>query len=186
MCIRDSPDFIDVPIRGLLNEAYAKSRRADIDISRATPAMPHAGDPWSFEDRSEPQDYSYNPPLPIEGDAEPDTSYASVIDRWGNMFSATPSDGATAVVPSLGFTPSTRGSQSWLDENHPSVIAPWKRPRLTPNALLGFKDGKPWTVFGTPGGDAQIQATLQYFINVAVFQMTPQQAVEGERFLIWC
>ena len=179
------PDFIDVPMRGLLSEAYAKSRRADIDISRATPAMPDAGDPWSFEDRSEPQDYSYQPPLPIEGDAEPDTSYASVIDRWGNMFSATPSDGATAVVPSLGFTPSTRGSQSWLDENHPSVIAPWKRPRLTPNALLGFKDGKPWTVFGTPGGDAQIQATLQYFFNVAVFQMTPQQAVEAERFLIW-
>ncbi|GIT17809.1 MAG: hypothetical protein CM1200mP39_06150 [Dehalococcoidia bacterium] len=56
---------------------------------------------------------------------------------------------------------------------------------LTPNALLGFKDGKPWTVFGTPGGDAQIQATLQYFFNVAVFQMTPQQAVEAERFLIW-
>lgn len=101
------------------------------------------------------------------------------------MFSATPSDGATAVVPSLGFTPSTRGSQTWLDPRHPSALEPWKRPRLTPNALLAFKDDKPWMVFGTPGGDAQIQATLQYFLNIAVFNMTPQQAAEAPRFLIW-
>ena len=40
-------------------------------------------------------------------------------------------------------------------------------------------------VFGTPGGDAQLQATLQYFLNVAVFDMTPQQAAEAPRFLIW-
>ena len=179
------PDFIDVPMRGLLSTDYTKARRMDIDPNRAWPAMPDAGDPWRFEGRSQPDDYAYEPPPPVYGDTEPDTSYASVIDRWGNMFSATPSDGASAVVPSLGFTPSTRGTQSWLDPRHPSVIAPWKRPRLTPNALLAFKDDKPYMVFGTPGGDAQLQATVQYFLNVAVFDMTPQQAVEAPRFLIW-
>lgn len=179
------PDFIDVPMRGLLSADYTKARRLDIDPGRAWPAMPDAGDPWRFEGRSQPNDYAYEPPLPVYGDTEPDTSYASVIDRWGNMFSATPSDGDSAVVPSLGFTPSTRGTQSWLDRRHPSVIAPWKRPRLTPNALLAFKDDKPYMVFGTPGGDAQLQATVQYFLNVAVFDMTPQQAVEAPRFLIW-
>lgn len=179
------PDFVDVPIRGLLSEDYILKRRQDIDMERACPAMPHAGNPWPFEGRTQPADYDYKPPPPLRGDAEPDTSYACVVDRWGNMFSATPSDGATAVVPSLGFTPSTRGSQSWLDPRHPSAIEPWKRPRLTPNALLAFKDGKPWMVFGTPGGDAQIQATLQFFLNITVFDMTPQQAVEAARFLIW-
>jgi gamma-glutamyltranspeptidase/glutathione hydrolase len=179
------PDFIDVPMQGLLSADYTKARRMDIDPGRAWPAMPDAGDPWRFEGRSQPDGYAYEPPPPVYGDTEPDTSYASVIDRWGNMFSATPSDGASAVVPSLGFTPSTRGTQSWLDPRHPSVIAPWKRPRLTPNALLSFKDGKPHMVFGTPGGDAQLQATVQYFLNVAVFDMTPQQAVEAPRFLIW-
>jgi gamma-glutamyltranspeptidase/glutathione hydrolase len=179
------PDFVDVPIKGILSEDYARARRQDIDMQKAWPAMPDAGNPWQFEGRSQPADYAYEPPLPVAGNAEPDTSYAAVVDRWGNMFSATPSDGATAVVPSLGFTPSTRGSQSWLDPRHPSAIEPWKRPRLTPNALLVFKDDQPWMVFGTPGGDAQLQATLQYFLNVAVFDMTPQQAAEAPRFLIW-
>ncbi|MBI4305736.1 MAG: gamma-glutamyltransferase [Chloroflexi bacterium] len=179
------PDLVDVPIRGLLDPAYARERRKQIDVQAATSAMPRRGEPWRFEGRSQPEGYSYEPPPPRDGDAEPDTSYACAIDRWGNMFSATPSDGATAIVPSLGFTPSTRGTQTWLDPRHPSALAPWKRPRLTPNALLAFKDGKPWMPFGTPGGDAQIQATVQYFLNVAVFGMTPQQAAEAPRFLQW-
>ncbi|MBI4220825.1 MAG: gamma-glutamyltransferase family protein [Chloroflexi bacterium] len=179
------PDLVDVPIRGLLEPGYARERRRRIDMDAATPAMPARGDPWRFEGRSQPRGYSYEPPPPRDGNAEPDTSYACAVDRWGNMFSATPSDGATAIVPSLGFTPSTRGSQTWLDPRHPSALQPWKRPRLTPNALLAFKDGKPWMPFGTPGGDAQIQATVQYFLNVAVFGMTPQQAAEVPRFLQW-
>jgi gamma-glutamyltranspeptidase/glutathione hydrolase len=179
------PDLVDVPIQGLLSAAFAKERRTRIDMKAATPAMPARGDPWRHEGRSQPAGYAYEPPPPRDGNAEPDTSYACAVDHWGNMFSATPSDGATVVVPSLGFTPSTRGSQSWLDPRHPSALAPWKRPRLTPNALLAFKDGNPWMPFGTPGGDAQIQATVQYFLNIAVFDMTPQQAAEAPRILQW-
>lgn len=179
------PDFVDVPIKGLLDREYAAARRRDIDLAHAFPAMPPAGDPWRFEGRKQPAGYAYQPPPPRDGEPGPDTSYACVVDRWGNMFSATPSDGQTAVVPSLGFTPSTRGSQTWLDPRHPSALVPGKRPRLTPNALLAFKDGKPWMPFGTPGGDAQVQATLQFFLNQAVFGMSPQQAVEAPRFLIW-
>lgn len=179
------PEFFDVPIKGLLSEQFARQRRAQIDTVRAAPAMPPRGDPWQCEGRSQPPGYKYEPPEPREGTAEPDTSYVCAVDRRGNMFSATPSDAATAVAPSLGFTPSTRGTQSWLDSAHPSVMAPWKRPRLTPNALIAFKDGKPWMPFGTPGGDAQIQATLQYFLNLTVFGMTPQQGVEAPRFLVW-
>jgi gamma-glutamyltranspeptidase/glutathione hydrolase len=149
--------------------------------------MPAAGDPWPFEGRSRPADYAYEPPPPIKGTAEPDTSYACAVDRWGNMFSVTPSDslGMAPVAPTLGFTPSGRGTQTWLDPRHPSVLMPGKRPRLTPNALLAFKNGKPWMPFGTPGGDAQCQATLQYFLNMTVFGMTPQQAIEAPRFLTW-
>lgn len=179
------PDLVDVPIRGLLDLSFARERRKRIDTRSATPAMPERGDPWRFEGRSQPAGYAYEPPPPRDGNAEPDTSYACAVDGWGNMFSATPSDGATAIVPGLGFTPSTRGSQTWLDPRHPSALAPWKRPRLTPNALLAFKDGMPWMPFGTPGGDAQVQATVQYFLNIAVFGMNPQQAAEAPRFLQW-
>ena len=65
---------------------------------------------------------------------EPDTSYVCVVDRWGNAFSATPSDGVTGspLVDGLGFIISSRGMQSWLDPDHPSCLAPGKRPRLTP------------------------------------------------------
>ncbi len=181
------PDHVDVPINGLLDPAYAADRRGKVDHDTASPAMPAAGDPWQYEGRSQPDGYAYEPPPPVRGSAEPDTSYACAVDRWGNMFSATPSDtlSMAPVVPGLGFTPSGRGTQSWLDPNHPSALAPGKRPRLTPNALLAFKDGKPWMPFGTPGGDAQCQATLQYFLNMTAFGMTPQQAVEAPRFLTW-
>ena len=173
------PDLVDVPIKGLLDPSYAADRRSQIDLESASPAMPAAGDPWRFEGRSD-----YQRPEALAAGTEGDTSYACVVDRWGNMFSATPSDTISfaPVIKGLGFAPSGRGTQSWLDPKHPSALAPGKRPRLTPNALLAFKNGRPWMPFGTPGGDAQIQTTLQFFLNQAVFEMTPQQAAEAARF----
>ena len=181
------PDRVDVPIEGLMDPNYAAQRRKEARANRASPAMPPPGNPWSYEGRRPPTEYAYQPPPPVPGSAEPDTSYACTVDRFGNMFSATPSDtlSMAPVVPGLGFTPSGRGTQSWLDPRHPSALAPGKRPRLTPNALLAFRDGRPWMPFGTPGGDAQCQAALQYFLNVTVFGMTPQQAIEAPRFLTW-
>ena len=61
-------------------------------------------------------------------------------------------------------------------------MAPGKRPRLTPSpALAILPDGSPMP-FGTPGGDVQAQAMLQVFLNMTVFGMNPQQAVEAPRF----
>ena len=69
---------------------------------------------------------------------EPDTSYCCAVDRWGNAFSATPSDGSgrSPVVPGTGHRPSGRGSQSRPDPRHPAGVAPGKRPRLTPNPAI--------------------------------------------------
>jgi gamma-glutamyltranspeptidase/glutathione hydrolase len=107
-----------------------------------------------------------------------------VIDETGNIFSATPSDAAwdTPLVPDLGFCISSRGFQAYLAEDHPNVVAPRKRPRITPNPALVLKDGKPLMAIGTPGGDIQPQAMLQVFLNIAEFEMLPQQAVEAARF----
>jgi gamma-glutamyltranspeptidase/glutathione hydrolase len=104
------------------------------------------------------------------------------------VFSATPSDSSYdgTVVPGTGLVPSTRGSQSWTDPDHPSVVAPGKRPRLTPSPALALgrrgKHGREKLPFGTPGGDVQIQAMLQAFVNLVEFGMDPQQAVEAPRF----
>ena len=92
---------------------------------------------------------------------EPDTSYVAVVDREGNAFSATPSDGSwnIPVIPGLGFVVSGRGSQSRPDPSHPCGVRPGGRPRLTPNpALCVTKDGAV-IPFGSPGGDVQVQAT---------------------------
>jgi gamma-glutamyltranspeptidase / glutathione hydrolase len=113
-----------------------------------------------------------------------DTSYVCVMDKGGNVFSATPSDPSydTPVIPGTGLCPSSRGSQSWADPAHASSVAPGKRPRLTPSpALAILPDGSPMPI-GTPGGDVQAQAVLQVFLNMTVFDMNPQQAVEAPRF----
>ena len=179
------PKFVDVPTESLVSSNYAASRRAQIDMSQAAPAMPMHGDPWSFEGRSAPADWTYKHPSPVPVAAEMDTSYVCVVDKWGNAFSATPSDGAggSPVVPGLGFVPSNRGAQSWLDENHPSSVEGGKRPRLTPNPSIVFRDGKLMMPFGTPGGDGQPQSMAQTFLNMSVYGMNVQAAIEAPRFM---
>jgi len=168
-----------VPLDVLLCGEYAAVRRKLIRNSEAWQEMPPAGDVKGFP-RARPL------PQPTPGEPVPlaDTSYACVVDDKGNAFSTTPSDGssATPVIPGTGLCPSSRGSQSWTDPAHPAALAPGKRPRLTPNPALSFKDGKLFMPFGSPGNDIQPQAMLQVFLNVVVWGMEPQAAVEAPRF----
>jgi gamma-glutamyltranspeptidase/glutathione hydrolase len=119
--------------------------------------------------------------------ANPDTSYVCVVDRWGNSFSATPSDRSftAPVVPGTGIVPSTRGEQARPDPTHPSGVAPGKRPRLTPNPALSVRDDGSVMVFGSPGGDMQVQAMLQVFLNIFHFGMDVQDAIEEPRISTW-
>ena len=179
------PDFVQVPMDGLLEEAYGQERARCIDPALAAPDMPPAGDPWPHH--SEPREAGSNGSVTSDTAYasvwERDTAYVCVVDGEGKAFSATPSDPIdwSPVIPGLGFSISARGSQSWLDHDHPSALAPGKRPRLTPNPALTLKDGKPWMPFGCPGGDAQVQGMLQVFLNVVGFGMDPQQAIESPR-----
>ncbi len=176
------PDFVRVPIGGLLDKRYAAEWRERIDPERAWREMPEPGDPWRHE---APTNGKPGPgrPKPLRAEPEPDTSYVCAVDRWGNGFSATPSDGArnTPIVPGLGFIISSRGYQSWVDESHPASIQPGKRPRLTPSPGLVLKDGRLELVFGTPGHDVQPQAMVQVLLNAVEFDMDPQDAIEQPR-----
>jgi gamma-glutamyltranspeptidase/glutathione hydrolase len=124
------------------------------------------------------------PPSEGEPPVPRDTSYICVVDSEGNAFSATPSDVSydTPVIPGTGLCPSSRGSQSWADAAHPSAVAPGKGPRLTPNPALAMRGGEFVMPFGTPGGDVQCQAMLQLLLNILLFDMNPQAAVEAPRF----
>jgi len=178
------PKFVDVPIAGLMSEKYAAWRRSQIRMDRAHAGMPHAGDPRALkiiENRWMPE------PQPEDAPGPGDTSYLCVIDRHGNAFSATPSDGSdkTPIIPGVGILCSGRGTQSWADPTHPCSVAPGKRPRLTPSPALAFRKGKVYMPFGTPGGDVQPQSMLQVFLNVNVFGMSAQAAIEAPRFVTY-
>ena len=174
------PRFVDVPIDGLLDSAYAAERRSLIDARRAWPEMPPPGDPWKFQNG---RGHAVQPrPIAVGAREEPDTSYVCVVDEQGNAFSATPSDAPSSpIIPSLGLIASSRGYQAWVDPEHPSAIAPGKRPRLTPNPGLIMKDGRLFMPYGTPGNDRQPQAMVQFLVNLIDFGMNLQQATEAPR-----
>jgi gamma-glutamyltranspeptidase/glutathione hydrolase len=180
------PDHVDVPMQGLLSKEYTRARRSMVDMEKAFPEMPPPGEPWAYQGKPD-KNLTAQKLTPVPGEQEQDTSYTCVVDRWGNAFSATPSDGlfGSPIVPGLGFLISNRGTQNWLDPEHASSLQPWKRPRLTPNPAIAFKKGKLYMPFGTPGGDAQCPAMVQMFLNIAEFGMNPQQAIEQPRFVPW-
>jgi gamma-glutamyltranspeptidase/glutathione hydrolase len=174
------PRFVEVPIDTLLSDEYAGRRRQALALDRAADGMPEAGEiAGTARRRMKAPAASRAEPAPLA-----DTSYVCVIDRHGNAFSATPSDGscATPLIPGVGLCPSSRGSQSWTDPAHPACLAPGKRPRLTPSPALALRDGRAFMPFGSPGNDVQPQAMLQAFLNLVVFGMDPQEAVEAPRF----
>jgi gamma-glutamyltranspeptidase/glutathione hydrolase len=176
------PRFVDVPVAGLLANDYAAKQRSRIRSDKAFGEMPRPGAPAGA---------TRDPFIPdmsrfarLEPGAALDTIYCCVADSEGNCYSATLSDNArdTVVIPGLGGTVSSRGAQSRFEPGHPAEVKPGKRPRLTPSPALALRDGELFMGFGTPGGDVQMQAMLQVFLNVTEFGMTVQQAIEQPRF----
>ena len=177
------PNFVDVPIDRLLDPATIVRRAAAVRDDRAFGQMPAPLDlPAGSGDRRQAP-HVHAPSAAELPKVEADTSYCCVVDRWGNAFSATPSDGSgnVPVVPGLGITPSGRGSQNRPDPKHPAGVAPGKRPRLTPNPAMILTEAGGVMPFGTPGGDVQTQAMLQVLLNILHFGMDPQSAIEAPR-----
>ena len=111
-----------------------------------------------------------------------DTTHLDAIDCEGNMIAATPSGGwlgSSPVIQGLGFPLGTRGQMFYLNPHRPNALAPRKRPRATLTPSLVTKDGEPFMVFGTPGGDGQDQWTLQFFLNYVDFGMNIQEALDA-------
>ena len=169
------PKFSHIPEDVLLSKEYAAERRKLIDPSRAS--MEHR--PGSF-----------GKPLELEKTAEPspvaahDTTCVNVVDRKGNVFSATPSGAwlPSVIAGDTGIPFSSRMQSFVLTPGHPNQVGPGKRPRVTLSPTIVLRDGKPFLALSTPGGDNQDQALLQVLLNIVEFGMSPQEAVEAPRF----
>nr|WP_237582453.1 gamma-glutamyltransferase [Clavibacter phaseoli] len=181
------------PLDVLLSAEYAAERRALITDEASHELRP------GRVDGVEP----FLPPLVVEGDApasaggtgEPtvsrtgetrgDTCHLDVVDRWGNMISATPSGGwlqSSPFIPSLGFCLGTRLQMTWLEPGGPSSLVPGRRPRTTLTPTLITRDGEPVEALGSPGGDQQDQWQLPYLLRTIVGGFDPQQAVDAPTF----
>ena len=157
------PDFVKVPIAGLISKQYAESRRKLIDMKKAMTNI-------------EPGD-------PKLGQA--DTIYLTVVDKDRNCVSLIQSNymgfGSGLAPADLGFAIQNRGTLFSLDEHHANRLEPGKRPFHTIIPAMLTKNGKPVFTFGVMGGDMQPQGHVEVLVNLLDFGMDVQQAGEAPR-----
>ena len=124
----------------------------------------------------------------LTGDAEfeGDTSYIAIVDKDRNMVSFEPSlhsgFGTGVVMASTGIIFNCRGDYYSLVKGEANALEPGKRPRSTLQSTLVLKEGQPFMITGSPGGDDQVMRTMQTLINVVDFGMNIQQAIEAPRW----
>ncbi|MGW3895727.1 gamma-glutamyltransferase family protein [Micromonospora profundi] len=189
-------DGADVPAKALLSREYARERAALIG-DRASwelrPGRPDGAQPRlpahvragavRSADRSDAT--TGEPTVQSDGVTRGDTCHVDVVDRWGNMISATPSGGwlqSSPTVPELGFPLGTRLQMFWLEEGLASSLAPGRRPRTTLSPTMVHRDGQPVLACGTPGGDQQDQWQLPFLLRHLVGGQTLQEAIDAPAF----
>jgi gamma-glutamyltranspeptidase/glutathione hydrolase len=203
------PNFVPVPVETLLSGAYNDLRRklignrASLELRpstipgfgkaidaraaegrRVAVAATGAGEPtvgrvWTHDDDDDP---ALEGALAATGAVRGDTVHFDIIDRQGNMISATPSGGwlqSSPVIPALGFCLGTRAQQFWLDPEHPAALMPGKRPRTTLSPTMALREGEPYLVWGSPGGDQQDQWIPQFFLRHVHARMNLQEAIDA-------
>jgi len=153
-------EFAKVPVQELISETYAAERRKLIDENRAGAFK--AGDP-------------------MDGG----TIYLTVADKDGNMVSLIQSNyrglGSGMVPPGLGFMLQDRGELFSLEDGHPNIYAPGKRPFHTIIPCFITKNGLPFVSFGVMGGDFQPMGHVQIVMNLVDFGMNLQEAGDAPR-----
>jgi gamma-glutamyltranspeptidase/glutathione hydrolase len=178
-------DFIKIPYGGLLSKDYAAERRKLIDPEKASLEL-RPGSPEKFTKGTQTPDRPVKVSLEGEADHAGDTSYIAVVDKDRNMISFEPSlhsaFGTGVVMADTGLIFNCRGDYFSLVPGEANALEPGKRPRSTLQSTLVMKDGQPYMILGSPGGDDQVMRTLQTFLDVIEFGMDVQRAIEAPRW----
>ena len=185
------PDYVNVPIDGLVSKEYAAERARLIDPRRA--GDPPPGDPWKHQAGGR-KVKAAPAGLGIVQERE-DTTCFAVVDRWGNavcqLQSLQSAWGSSLIAGDTGILLNNRMTYWHLEEDHVDCLQPGKRVRHTMNPVMVFKDGAASgngaarqlaLVCGTPGADTQVQTNLQVVTHVLDFGMTVAEAVEAPRW----
>jgi gamma-glutamyltranspeptidase/glutathione hydrolase len=176
-------DFIKIPYDGLLSKDYARERRKLIDPAKASLEL-RPGSPEKFVAGA--TERPWHVVLDGDGDFGGDTSYIAIVDKDRNMVSFEPSlhsiFGTGVVMGNTGILFNCRGDYYSLVRGEANALEPGKRPRSTLQSTLVMKDGQPFMITGSPGGDDQVMVTLQTLVNVIDFGMNIQQAIEAPRW----
>ena len=125
------------------------------------------------------------PTVDRDGTTRGDTCHLDVVDRWGNMVSATPSGGwlqSSPTIPGLGFCLGSRAQMFWLDEGLPASLSPGLRPRTTLSPTLVLRDGAPILACGSPGGDQQDQWQTLFLLRHVLGGASLQEAIDAPMF----
>jgi len=177
------PAFVDVPLDRLLSKEYADERRRLVDPACASRELRPGGRAGLRAETITDVNQAFAREAGTRDSG--DTTKLDVIDRHGNMVSATPSGGwlqSSPIIPGLGFPLGTRGQMFSLVPGHPNCLEPGKRPRTSLTPSLATRGAHPYMAFGSPGGDCQDQWALQFLVNVVDFGMSLQEAVEAPTF----
>lgn len=190
------PAHVDVPLEQLLSPHYAAERRGEIADTadhklRLGSAIPNAGARHEalmrLSGAQAPQSAIGlgEPTFADLPEVEGDTVHFDIIDRHGNIVSATPSGGwlqSSPAVPELGFNITTRGQMFWLDDALPGALAPGRRPRITLTPTIVKRDDGAMLGIGTPGGDQQEQWILSTLLRIVVARAGLQAAIDAPQF----
>lgn len=157
------PDHMSIDAAELASQAWADERRASLDTERAsTPAPGRAA---------------------VGG-----TAYLCAADAGGMCVSLIQSNymgfGSGVTVPGWGVNLQNRGGYFSLDPDHVNVVAPRKRTMHTLMPAMVFRDGRPWVVFGSMGGDGQAQTHLQVLTRVIGEGADIQEAIDAPRWVV--
>ncbi|MCQ2445136.1 MAG: gamma-glutamyltransferase family protein, partial [Mailhella sp.] len=156
------PDFADIPLAELLSPAHGARQAARIDMGRAG---------------------SFPNPLDPRGD----TVWLGTADAEGNAVSLIQSVyfafGSGVVPPGTGIILQNRGTFFSLDPASPNVLMPRKRSFHTLNPAMLLKDGRPYLVYGTMGGEGQPQTQAALVTRIIDYGMSPQDAIAAPRWL---
>jgi gamma-glutamyltranspeptidase/glutathione hydrolase len=173
------PEFVEIPLGQLLDGEYLANRAGLVDPARADSVV-ETGVPYS------PSVDGGSGLGPDDMDDSGDTVYLTAVDQWGNGVSWIQSlfntFGSGILEPESGVVLQNRGALFSLDENHPNIVAPGKRPYHTLTPLMALRGDELAFTLGTPGGDSQTQSLALIINYLLLYGFTPQEAIEAPRF----